>query len=172
MFNSRANSVVQKSPSSVSAKPTFQGTVVDIQRSSFVTQESSFSSRVMAWQCPQVVARIARKCKLSAADSDQLFMEVKMFLLRSSTARQPLRPSKQVDAGWHEFLVFTREYRTFCQDVLGTFVDHCPDDAPGSFGAKADCKADCVSCWGQEHPDDKDDCSSKIDIARHQMLNS
>lgn len=149
-------------------KPTFKGTKMSIHLNSFAAQESSLFANVMAWQNPSVVARIARKCNLSAADADRLFMEVKMFLLNSSTVGHPLRPSKQVDAGWHEFLMFTREYRAFCLDVLGTFIDHCPDDAAESLRAAGDC----VSCWGQEHPDDKDDCSSKIDTARPKALNS
>jgi len=141
---------------------------MNTQTDGFAVQESSFFAHVMAWQSPSVVARIARNCNLSAADADRLFMEVKMFLLRSATAGHPIRPSKEVDAGWHEFLMFTREYRTFCQDVLGTYVDHCPDHAPESLRAEADC----VSCWGQEHPDDQGDCSSKVDTARHMALNS
>ncbi|MFD2454502.1 glycine-rich domain-containing protein [Ideonella paludis] len=132
------------------------------------TQAANQVARVTAWQSSGVVARIARKCDLSADDADQLFAEVKIFLLRSSTSKLPLRPSRRVDAGWHEFLMFTREYQAFCMEVLGKFVHHCPEDAPKSF----DADADCVSCFGQQDPDDQGDCSSKVDTFPLKRLHS
>ncbi len=42
----------------------------------------------------------------------------------------PLRPSKAVDPGWHAFLMYTRSYRAFCDQVAGRFLDHVPDDDP------------------------------------------
>jgi hypothetical protein len=41
-----------------------------------------------------------------------------------------LAPSEQVDAGWHAFLLHTREYATFCEQVAGRFIHHRPTD-PG-----------------------------------------
>jgi hypothetical protein len=37
-------------------------------------------------------------------------------------------PSKQVDIGWHTFLMYTREYSDFCQQLGGRFIHHCPND--------------------------------------------
>jgi hypothetical protein len=41
-----------------------------------------------------------------------------------------LRPSELVDHGWHAFLLYTREYAQFCDQVAGRFIHHIPDDAP------------------------------------------
>jgi hypothetical protein len=37
-----------------------------------------------------------------------------------------LSPSEMVDAGWHAFLLHTREYAEFCARVAGRFIHHRP----------------------------------------------
>jgi hypothetical protein len=41
-----------------------------------------------------------------------------------------LRPSELVDHGWHAFLLYTREFAQFCDQVAGRFIHHIPDDTP------------------------------------------
>lgn len=43
----------------------------------------------------------------------------------------PLAPSDLVDLGWHMFLLHTRDYATFCQEIAGRFPHHVPT-APGN----------------------------------------
>ena len=38
-------------------------------------------------------------------------------------------PSQAVDVAWHEFILFTREYKKFCQKALGRFLHHTPAEA-------------------------------------------
>lgn len=40
----------------------------------------------------------------------------------------PLSPSEWVDIGWHVFILFTREYAEFCEQIAGRFLHHVPDD--------------------------------------------
>lgn len=51
----------------------------------------------------------------------------------------PLAPSDIVDIGWHTFILFTRDYREFCERVAGRFIDHVPtdDDEPDAYGKAA-----------------------------------
>jgi hypothetical protein len=56
---------------------------------------------------------------------------------RSANADIPLRPSKAVDAGWHAFLMYTRPYRAFCDQIAGRFLDHVPDDDPTASGTRS-----------------------------------
>ncbi|MQA64017.1 MAG: hypothetical protein GEU86_21700 [Actinophytocola sp.] len=42
-----------------------------------------------------------------------------------------LRPSKQVDTGWHTMILHTLDYRQFCVNVVGRFVDHIPTEDEG-----------------------------------------
>lgn len=38
-------------------------------------------------------------------------------------------PSQVVDVAWHEFILFTREYKVFCEKALGRFLHHTPAEA-------------------------------------------
>nr|MDT0666353.1 hypothetical protein [Micromonospora sp. DSM 115978] len=39
-----------------------------------------------------------------------------------------LRPSTAIDAGWHAFLLHTRDYASFCARLAGRFIHHEPAD--------------------------------------------
>lgn len=44
-------------------------------------------------------------------------------------------PSELVDIGWHTFILYTREYADFCQQLAGRFIHHSPSDEEGvSYG--------------------------------------
>ncbi len=38
-------------------------------------------------------------------------------------------PSQAVDVAWHDFILFTRKYESFCQKGLGRFLHHTPAEA-------------------------------------------
>lgn len=40
-------------------------------------------------------------------------------------------PSRLVDIGWHNFILYTREYAQFCQGIAGRFIHHAPFDEVG-----------------------------------------
>lgn len=41
-------------------------------------------------------------------------------------------PSQAVDVAWHEFILFTRAYDSFCKQALGRFLHHTPAEAMSS----------------------------------------
>ena len=43
--------------------------------------------------------------------------------------RMVAMPSQVVDDAWHEFILFTRNYQTFCQRALGRYLHHTPSEA-------------------------------------------
>jgi hypothetical protein len=47
-------------------------------------------------------------------------------LCRKAGNRLLAIPSQVVDAAWHELILFTRNYRAFCQRALGRFLHHTP----------------------------------------------
>ena len=49
--------------------------------------------------------------------------------------RMVAMPSQVVDVAWHEFILFTREYNTFCHSALGRFLHHTPTEAMPSKDA-------------------------------------
>ncbi|MFC4565043.1 glycine-rich domain-containing protein [Nocardiopsis mangrovi] len=51
-----------------------------------------------------------------------------VYLVACSRTYEPIGPSPLVDHGWHAFILRTADYRSFCETVLGRFVDHYPND--------------------------------------------
>lgn len=51
-----------------------------------------------------------------------------VYLVACARTRESIGPSPLVDRGWHAFILRTAAYRDFCETVLGTFIDHYPND--------------------------------------------
>jgi len=68
---------------------------------------------------------------LSAADLDLLFDGLRDYFTFCARAgrRMVSMPSQGVDDVWHEFILFTRTYRTFCDQAFGRFLHHTPVEA-------------------------------------------
>ncbi len=64
-------------------------------------------------------------------DLEQVIAGLREFFAISVAARGHMvaMPSKVVDVAWHEFIVFTRAYQTFCQANIGRFLHHTPAEA-------------------------------------------
>jgi hypothetical protein len=81
---------------------------------------------------PGIRARVRKRYPhLSEADLDRVFIAMATwFHLSHRAGRKPLAmPSQVVDAAWHEFILFTRNYRDFCRKALGRFLHHTPAEA-------------------------------------------
>jgi hypothetical protein len=50
-------------------------------------------------------------------------------LCNQAGRRMVAMPSQAVDAAWHEFILFTRNYQSFCRRGLGRFLHHTPAEA-------------------------------------------
>src|SRR5215470_11921301 len=64
---------------------------------------------------------------LTETDLDRVFSGLRQYF-RIALRRRALVSmlSQVVDVAWHEFILFTRDYRAFCQRGLGRFLDHVP----------------------------------------------
>ncbi|WP_435897423.1 glycine-rich domain-containing protein [Streptomyces tsukubensis] len=45
-----------------------------------------------------------------------------------------MAPSKQVDSGWHSFMLHTQQYADWCQKQFGYFVHHVPNSRARTHG--------------------------------------
>jgi hypothetical protein len=92
---------------------------------------------VLAYQNDEVVHRFCNDNGIAHADADEIFLETKrwLWLCASEMAsaadgigeRIPLlSEARVIDLMWHTFLLFTRDYATFCQKYFGFFVHHHP----------------------------------------------
>lgn len=69
--------------------------------------------------------------QLSDAELDLVFTAMRDYfhLCRKAGRRMLAMPSQVVDAAWHEFILFTRNYQHFCRRGLGRFLHHTPAEA-------------------------------------------
>lgn len=80
----------------------------------------------------RLTARVERDAKVDRERAERIVRQALAFLV--ACARNPriaLAPSKEVDHGWHAFILHTREYADFCARVAGHFVHHAPEDPGG-----------------------------------------
>lgn len=82
---------------------------------------------VMAYEHPELVQRFKHKLEMSDADAEQLFVDTKRYLYLCAISGKPLAPPAAIDQGWHEFLMYTKDYQEFCLKHLGKFVHHTPN---------------------------------------------
>jgi hypothetical protein len=64
--------------------------------------------------------------------AERIMNETLGFLQFCATSPvQGFAPSELVDIGWHTFILYTREYAAFCEEIAGRFIHHAPNDVPG-----------------------------------------
>lgn len=62
---------------------------------------------------------------------DEVVKNLKIYFLLFTSSRVKFcsMPSKSVDALWHTFLLYTREYHDFCNKAFSRFLHHRPDNS-------------------------------------------
>ncbi len=94
----------------------------------------------LAYRHDGVVDKLQTVYGIDAKEADDLFLEAKRWLwLQARASRDraagqraprylPITPSlTMIDEAWHTFILFTRDYLTFCADFLGEIVHHLPN---------------------------------------------
>jgi hypothetical protein len=85
----------------------------------------------------KLAARVERDAKVDRERAERIMRQALAFLLACArNPETPLAPSREVDHGWHAFILHTREYAAFCTEVAGEFIHHAPED-PGADRAQA-----------------------------------
>ncbi|MEX0934020.1 MAG: hypothetical protein WD003_02050 [Candidatus Paceibacterota bacterium] len=97
---------------------------------------------ILAYEHPALVVRITEKLGLSEEKSKQLFEDTKRFLYLCAISEKTISPNEVLDFGWHEFILFMRDYENFCKKCFGRTIYHRPrhpDDPPtnGEGGRRA-----------------------------------
>lgn len=87
----------------------------------------------LAYDNANIVDGFLDKFAVSAAEAEELFTETKKFLWLIALARGRRMRTPAVtdhimvlDEMWHNFVLFTLEYRQYCDALYGFYVDHAP----------------------------------------------
>jgi hypothetical protein len=76
----------------------------------------------------RLAERIVTDNGMDRAMSERIMDQALAFLGACAVTTAPLSPSEKVDIGWHTFLMYTKDYRDFCDRIAGRFIDHVPTD--------------------------------------------
>lgn len=83
---------------------------------------------VISYKNRLLVNRLCNKLNITREEAEQVFSDMKMFLFLAGTTNEPLAPTEKIDEAWHNFILFTKDYRDFCLRYFGKFIHHVPTD--------------------------------------------
>lgn len=93
------------------------------------TTEPELLASLRAYKHPHLVERLQKELSISSEQAEQLFEDTKLFLYICGTCHGNWSPSRMIDEGWHNFILFTRDYTAFCDKFFGRFIHHQPNTA-------------------------------------------
>jgi hypothetical protein len=73
--------------------------------------------------------QLATEHSITVVEADRIVTDTISFLLVCAAGpHEQFRPSRQVDLGWHQFILNTHDYAEFCERTAGRFLHHVPDE--------------------------------------------
>ena len=90
---------------------------------------------ILAYQHERVLDRYATDYGVSPEEAKRRFDAFKEFMVICAVKPGPKVTSEPIDRMWHTFLLFTKDYRYFCEEYLGLFINHEPFEraSPGTY---------------------------------------
>ncbi|ETX08755.1 glycine-rich domain-containing protein [Candidatus Entotheonella palauensis] len=85
--------------------------------------------RAMSFPMDKVIYRYQQEKQLSTVQAQQHERELKRFLALVALNDKGYGMNGPIDALWHTFILFTKQYQRFCQEVAGRFIHHEPNVA-------------------------------------------
>lgn len=117
---------------------------------------------VLTYRNDLVVRRFRKRFDISQVDADAIFVELLRWLwYLASTSPTPDNPEAHaidgplfiIDEMWHEFIVVTKDYTNFCNDLCRRYIHHVPssgDDAPTKHEGLGEVKTSLAALLGRK----------------------
>jgi hypothetical protein len=96
-------------------------------------REPAQLSEALSYDAPFLIERLVKeRIVASAREGEELFTELVRYLVlgRMYPDKYWYMVSRVVDEVWHQFVLFTKQYRAFCQRYFGQYLDHLPGMSP------------------------------------------
>jgi hypothetical protein len=86
----------------------------------------------LAYAAPFLIEKIVKERLASTPqEAEELFLEVKRFLVMSCATDLAIEMySTRIDEVWHQFVLYSWEYMSFCRQYFGHYLHHSPSNAP------------------------------------------
>ncbi len=103
--------------------------------------ERELRDSALAFRCDDVLDKFCSNFEVTQREAESLFLEVKRWLWLSAVVHQrKVRGDEaaasveliidhdmtMIDEMWHTFVLFTREYHSFCAEFFGHYLHHAP----------------------------------------------
>lgn len=108
---------------------------------------------VLAYRNDLVVGRFMKRLDISQSDADAVFVELLRWLWYLASTNPTIdnpeahaidEPLLIIDEMWHEFIIVTKDYTKFCNDIFQRYIHHIPNsdvDAHAAHEGLRDVKA-------------------------------
>lgn len=83
-------------------------------------------NRIMEYQYEPLIERMVDQVGWTEEHARRVFDDLKRFMFLCGTVVDLIAAPRIIDDMWHEFMMFSQEYRSFCSLYVGFFVDHTP----------------------------------------------
>lgn len=119
-------------------------------------------AEVLGYRNDLVVRRFRKRFDLSRDEAEAVFVDLLRWLwyLASTNVTSDNPEAHAIDAPlvvidemWHEFILVTRDYTSFCNDMLGRYIHHAParsEDEPPPPGGAEEVKAALAALIGRK----------------------
>lgn len=87
-------------------------------------------NEIMAYQNDRLLERYVKDYAVSKESAARRFEALKQFMYLCAATPGYKVTSEKIDSMWHTFLLFTKDYHTFCHGYLGRFINHEPFETP------------------------------------------
>jgi len=171
--------------STTTLEGTVQSGVIPLNFDSLTAEQRDLLYRLDKFEAPLYLEeKLLKEGKFdSPEDYKEAFTEFKKFVALTQLYSKRLGMiSKKVDDIWHQFILFTPQYREFCDEYLGGYLHHLPrtsltplarngrenfidgytkifGELPDMWKSSSDCDGgeDSPSGWCGPNPPDDDD---------------
>ncbi|MBI2148420.1 hypothetical protein HYU23_01975 [Candidatus Woesearchaeota archaeon] len=117
----------------------------------------SFLQELNSFQAPWLAEKLlSEKVFYNIDEYNVAFIEFKKYVILASLYEDErlAMTSKKVDAVWHQFILFTKEYALFCKKFLGKYLHHSPNTSftPLNEGSGNKFRELYIKTFGKLHP--------------------
>jgi hypothetical protein len=114
---------------------------------------------ILGYEFPPHIGRRVRRKHAGLDDRDWALIERGLrewFICCAWRGRTGLgMPSRAVDEAWHEFILDTLAYETFCGAAFGAYLHHTPDEAMST--SMGDALANTIRAWDHSDVGDEEE---------------